>query len=129
VDVVVSLLEAPEVEEFELADEAVACAAAGIEFVAAPVPDRGVPASREAFGEVVARLHEAAGAGRRVGVHCRVGIGRSALLVVSLLVTAGVPSGEAFERVRTARGFPVPDTPEQRAWVERFAEDFAEKVG
>src|SRR5690349_14593755 len=58
VDVVVSLLTSPEVEEFGLAGEAAACAAAGIEYVSVPVPDRGVPPSREVFGEVVSRLSD-----------------------------------------------------------------------
>jgi len=30
---------------------------------------------------------------------------------------------DGFERVRTARGCSVPDTAEQREWVEQFAQD------
>lgn len=50
----------------------------------------------------------------------REGIGRSALLAASLLVHSGVGAEKAFERIEKARGCPVPDTAEQRHWVEQF---------
>ena len=37
-----------------------------------------------------------------------------------LLVEAGVNPAEAFDRIERARGCPVPDTLEQRVWVERY---------
>jgi protein-tyrosine phosphatase len=127
VDVVVSLLTDAEIGEFGLAEEAAACAAAGLEFVAVPVPDRGVPSSHEAFGEVVVRLSDLIAAGRKVGIHCRAGIGRSAMLAAGLLIALGLSPNDAFERVRAARGLPVPDTPEQKAWVEQFAQTYPVK--
>ncbi|HEY1376959.1 MAG TPA: dual specificity protein phosphatase family protein [Gemmataceae bacterium] len=127
-NVAVSLLTPEEVGEFDLADEAAACAAVGIDFVAVPVPDRGVPASREAFADAVSRLVGAASSRRAVGIHCRAGIGRSAMLAAALLVAAGVSPAEAFERVRAARGVPVPDTPEQRSWIEAFARSYPAKA-
>ena len=59
--------------------------------------------------------------GKRVAIHCRAGVGRSALLAAALLVAGGVEVEAAFRRVADARGCPVPDTPEQRAWVARLA--------
>jgi protein-tyrosine phosphatase len=122
IDVVVSLLTTPEIDELGLADEANACAAAGLELIAVPVEDRGVPDSHEAFADAVTRLGDLMAGGKTVGVHCRAGIGRSAMLAAALLIAAGDSPAEAFERVRTARGVAVPDTPEQRAWIESFAQ-------
>ena len=58
--------------------------------------------------------------GRCVGIHCRQGIGRSSLLAATLLVLTGMDFEEAWRRVEAARGCPVPDTAEQKAWVDRF---------
>jgi protein-tyrosine phosphatase len=122
VNVVVSLLSASEIDEFGLANESAKSAAAGIEYVSLPIPDRGVPPSAEHFEEVVSRLSDAVTNGKSVGIHCRAGVGRSAMLAASLLIVVGISSKDAFERIRAARGVPVPDTSDQRAWVERFAE-------
>ena len=130
VDVVVSLLTfRRDRRSSDLAEEAGACTAAGTELIAVPVPDRGVPESRADFADAVAKLSEVSSAGKTIGIHCRAGIGRSAMLAASLLITAGFSPGDAFERIRAARGSPVPDTPEQRAWVERFAENYPVKAG
>jgi protein-tyrosine phosphatase len=67
--------------------------------------------------EIVAALN----AGQHVAVHCRIGIGRSAMLAAAALVALGDASQQAFARIEAARGLPVPDTPEQRRWVEQYA--------
>jgi protein-tyrosine phosphatase len=67
--------------------------------------------------ELVQRLDQALAAGKNVAVHCRQGIGRSSVVVASLLVAAGETPDEAFRRIEEARGRPVPDTAEQREWV------------
>jgi protein-tyrosine phosphatase len=128
VDVVVSLLTTGEIEEFGLAEEVNSVRAGGMEFVSLPVSDRGVPESNDQFAEIVARLGDLIAAGKVVGIHCRAGIGRSALLAASLLIASGLSPADAFERIRIARGAPVPDTPGQRAWVEQFAEDYVAKT-
>jgi protein-tyrosine phosphatase len=58
--------------------------------------------------------------GKGVAIHCRQGIGRSALLAACLLILAGIDSATALKRVSVARGCPVPETPEQREWVTSF---------
>ncbi|MGH6852540.1 MAG: hypothetical protein ACREDJ_04940 [Methylocella sp.] len=122
IGVIVSLLEAGEVEELDLRREAGLCHDAGMEFISFPFPDRGVPAAtREAtaLGEaIVTRLNE----GKAVAVHCRAGIGRSSLIAACVLVLLGMAPGTAYCLIGKARGLKVPDTEEQRAWVERFRE-------
>jgi protein-tyrosine phosphatase len=123
VDLVVSTLRPDEVSELDLADEAEWCRKNAIEFISFPIADRSVPSSPAAVLELLRRLESAMTAGKTVAIHCRQGIGRSALLAASLLVLAGVSPEQAFQRVQAARGCPVPDTLEQREWVARFARD------
>jgi protein-tyrosine phosphatase len=66
---------------------------------------------------LIHNLDEHLARGEKVTVHCRQGIGRSALIAASLLVASGVDPKRAFERVAAARGSSVPDTAEQEQWV------------
>jgi protein-tyrosine phosphatase len=59
--------------------------------------------------------------GRNVGVHCRQGIGRSALIVGAVLVAAGNDPRRALKVVEQSRGVEVPDTDDQREWLRDFA--------
>jgi protein-tyrosine phosphatase len=118
VEVVVSLLTASEVRELDLMEEGAGCRTTGIEFLNFPIPDRDVPASRAAFMAFARDVHGRISAGRSVLCHCRAGIGRSSMMAVAVLALGGVPVADAFVRVIRARGREVPDTPEQRAWIE-----------
>ena len=113
-DVIVSLLTPDEVAEFDLGGEGQACRQHGVEFVSIPIPDRGVPNSRKTSLTLTHTLAERLAAGKGVAVHCRQGIGRSALLAACLLVIAGKDPETAFRRIHEARGYPMPDTSEQR---------------
>jgi protein-tyrosine phosphatase len=124
INAVVSLLTPEEIHELELEREAELCAAQGIELIGFPVTDRSVPRSVREATAMVQKLEDLLTAGKSVAIHCRAGVGRSALLAASLLVASGIDPDAAFERVRVARGCGVPDTSEQRAWVTRFARDF-----
>jgi protein-tyrosine phosphatase len=121
VDVVASLLTPDEAEDFELAAEADAAQAEGIAFVSLPVPDRELPPSRAAFAELADRLAQDIAAGRTVVVHCRQGIGRAGMLAAAVLIVAGLTADAAVARVSTARGRPVPETPDQLRWLHDFA--------
>jgi protein-tyrosine phosphatase len=120
-DVVTSLLTPDEVAELELQEEETQSREEGLEFYSFPIPDRGVPRSRADLIKLVGSLEKALEAGKNVAVHCRQGIGRSSLIIASLLVSAGEEPNEAFRRIEIARGTPVPDTLEQRDWVSQIA--------
>jgi protein-tyrosine phosphatase len=121
-DVLVSTLENDETAELDLTRESEICRAQGLEFISFPVEDRGVPATENGTLELARRLETYLAAGRKVGIHCRQGIGRSALLAACILALSGLEAETALQRIQTARGCTVPDTEEQRDWIKRFAD-------
>src|SRR3954470_5976872 len=125
VDVVASLLTPDEEAELGLQEEEARSREAGLEFHAFPIPDRDVPRSRVGLAKLVSRLERALASGKNVAVHCRQGIGRSSMVIASVLVSAGEEPNEAFRRIEKARGTPVPDTLEQREWVSQMATGLA----
>lgn len=122
IDAIVSVLTPDEIANFDLAQEADPCEASGIQFLSFPIADRGTPLSRQDALTFVEALEEYLASGKNVGIHCRQGVGRSALIAACLLTLAGISAEEAFQRVSQARGCPVPETPEQRKWVVEFAQ-------
>src|ERR1700722_11107915 len=121
VDVLVSMLQADENAELGLSSEAELCEARGIVFRSCPIPDRETPLSTASFSRFVEDLRAEAHAGRSVAVHCRASIGRSSLLLATLLTAEGFAPDDAFRRLTLARGLRVPDTADQVRWVERLA--------
>jgi protein-tyrosine phosphatase len=128
VDVVLSLLTPDELTELNLVDEKKLCQANGIEFLSFPIIDRAVPSSMEDFSHLVTALAGQLANGKNIAVHCRQGIGRSALVVVCLLILSGVERATAIDRVSSARGCSVPETPEQRRWIADFAKSLVTQL-
>lgn len=122
VDEVVSLLTPDEVAELALDQEGKWCRAHGIQFHSFSIPDRGIPTSRDGLNDLVQGLERILNAGKTVALHCRQGIGRSALVAAVLLVSSGKAPEMAWEAICQARGCPVPDTIEQRDWMKGFAQ-------
>lgn len=127
-DLVVSLLTSEESAELDLMQEAKFCQNHGLQFISFPILDRSVPASRRNAIELIRKLDEAVTGGKCVLIHCRQGIGRAALIAASFLVSFDVDAEAAFQRISSARGVAVPETPEQRKWVKDFAREFAAKI-
>ena len=117
IEVLVSMLTQDETNELGLSREPEECESTAIKFVNLPIVDRSVPVDRDDFLRSVERLAEMVKAGRFLGVHCRASIGRSSILAVSVLVRLGWDTNKAFHAVESARGCPIPDTPEQRQWI------------
>jgi len=118
IDTLSSMLTDEEAVELGLEQEAAECTASGIQFVNMAIPDRSVPSDRDAFLRRVERLAKLVRGGRHVAVHCRASIGRSSLLAACLLTRLGWDANAAFDAIEIARGCRVPDTLEQRCWVE-----------
>ena len=124
VDVLVSFLTSTEVSELDLSEEAAYCQNQGIIYLSFPILDRSIPPfSAETF-IVLKQLNASLSEGKHVALHCRQGLGRAALMAASLLVHNGFSPDEAFDRLSKARGYAVPETEEQRAWVVAFSQQY-----
>ena len=120
VDVLISLLEAHEIDEVDLGEEENACKVNEIAFISFPIADRCVPGSTQAVLELADLVLAKLRSGMNVAIHCRAGIGRSSLIAASVLKLSGLSVDDAFRKISNARGCAVPDTPEQREWVDRL---------
>jgi hypothetical protein len=122
VDILVSLLTPDEVADLELSHEESASRANGVQFLSFPIADRGVPNSKAAVAELTTQLASQIAAGKKIVIHCRQGIGRAALIAICLLIHFGLDPATAIQRVSEARGCPVPETAEQKSWIEQFSQ-------
>ncbi len=117
VDVLVSLLTPEEIIELDLSEEPALCQAQGICYLSFHIQDRRVPSVRADALAFLERLSGMLHEGRHITIHCRMGVGRSALIAAGLLVLNGYTPHHAFETLSMVRGQPVPETEEQRTWV------------
>ena len=116
VDIVVSLLEQAELPGLVEAENGL-CGEIGLEFLWFPIADGSVPPSIDAFNTLIAKLGDAVAMGKSVAIHCRAGIGRSAMVAAGVLNYLHVDTGAALDMVAEARKFEVPQTEEQRQWI------------
>jgi len=121
IDVVVSLLTPSENDELKLQDEASLSKGRGIRFLSLPIEDRGTPSSSAKVEQLVSDLSSWIQQGKNVAVHCRPGIGRSSLISAALLICSGDEVEQALQAISKARGLEVPETVEQRGWLDQFA--------
>lgn len=120
IDLIVSLLTHDECADLNLTGEAEECESQGMQLLSYPIVDRGVPASRRATQDFVRKLDEFLAGGKNVAIHCRQGLGRSALVAACLLVWSGVEPKKALQSLSASRGCSVPETGEQRNWITEF---------
>ena len=121
---VVSLLTPEEEMDLDLRDESRESSAHGLEFISFPIPDRQVPRSEAKLAAALDKISDVLSAGKNVVVHCRQGVGRSGLVAACLLVKNGMSPGAAVEKVSAARGVAIPETIEQREWIDHYAAAF-----
>jgi protein-tyrosine phosphatase len=117
IDTLVSMLEPWEAAELGLRREGPLAEEAGMQFLSFPIPDRHTPPQTRAFRQFAGELARRLRAGERIGVHCRGSIGRCTVAAASALVHLGWENADAIAAIAAARGFPVPDTDEQREWI------------
>ena len=121
IDILVSMLTGEEEEFLVLQEEGASARRQGLRFFSHPIPDRNIPDSPGDTWTLARSLAAEFAAGKKIAVHCRMGIGRSPLLLACILVLTGVRPLDAWIAIGDARGCIVPDTPEQRAWLTRTA--------
>ncbi len=120
VNTVVSLLEPSEIKELGLYEEEAFCQTQGIDFLNYPIQDRGVPESQSAFNSLILSLDAKLSRGEKVVIHCRMGIGRTSMVCAALLIKSEVKAEKVFEILSSTRTLQVPDTAEQKQWVNRL---------
>ncbi len=123
VDILVSLLTTEEVRELDLTEEAAFCDRQEITYLSLPITDRSVPPFSESTFLFLKQLKVSLSEGKHLAVHCRQGLGRSALMAASVLVLIGLVPEQAFNLLSQARGYAVPETDEQRSWVVAFSQN------
>jgi protein-tyrosine phosphatase len=124
-DVNVSMLDVDETQSFDLLPEGEFCKVNEIEFISFPVTDRSVPKLNQALYKLTKKLKTSLSEGKNIGIHCRQSIGRAPLLAAILMTSYGIEPSEAFRQLSVVRGIEVPETVEQKEWVEKFAEESA----
>jgi protein-tyrosine phosphatase len=121
IDEVVSLLTPQEERDLDLKDEGREVNARRMQFTSFPIPDREVPASETELASILEKLDANLAAGKNLVMHCRQGIGRTGLVAACLLVTKGVTPQAAVKTLSAARGIAIPETSEQRNWIDHYA--------
>jgi len=125
VDIVLSLLTSEEEHDLDLENEAREVKAHGMAFLSFPIPDRRVPASETEVIKVLEKLNSELSSGKKIVMHCRQGIGRTGLVAACLLVTKGWTPETAVKSLSAARGTSLPETAEQRRWIDHYATTLA----
>lgn len=123
IDVLVSLLTSAEEQELGLNDERRIAEDSGLLFISYPVPDRSTPSDPISFRRLALHLAGEIQSGKVVGAHCRGCIGRATMITAAILSALGWSAEKALTLIESARGCPVPDTPEQRNWIQSFSSD------
>lgn len=85
-----------EMKELDLLLEQEECRACGVEYHNFPIDDRGLPGDISRFKQFVEQIAARVKEGNSVAIHCRAGIGRSSLLLCSVLVRLGFTCNQAW---------------------------------
>jgi protein-tyrosine phosphatase len=128
VEVVVSLLTEADNSYLGLSAEGELCRSNGLQFISFPIEDFGVPDSLDETLQLVRKLNDLLTKGKSIGFHCHGCIGRSPLIASCVLMFSGASAERAFELVSVARGYPIPEAPEQAAWGRNFARQLSSFV-
>lgn len=117
IDCLISVLESSEIWELKLEKEEELCSLYQIEFINFPIKDVSIPYEEKEFIKLTELLVDKIKKGKKIVVHCRMGIGRSSMLVASVMIKMGCKAINVFDIIKKYRKLNVPDTEEQKKWV------------
>ena len=126
VSTVLSLLTPDEEQDLGLVAEGQVAKNLGLRFASLPIPDRQVPSSPSEVAPILDELDTELASGKNAVIHCRQGVGRSGMVAACLLVLRGMNSSSAIRELERTRGTAVPETAEQRHWIDLFASNLTE---
>jgi protein-tyrosine phosphatase len=86
-------------------------------------PDFWVPTDRADALDALRDALRRAGAGERIEVACRGGVGRTGTALAALAILDGLPPAEAVTWVRAQYHPRAIETPWQRRWLRRIPQD------
>jgi len=124
-DVVVSLLTSKEEQNVGLKSEAVTVKKLSVDVISLPIADLQVPRSRNALTGTLEKINAELSSGKNVLIYCRQGIGRTGMVAACLLVVNGWIPRAAVNHLSSVRGTPLPETPDQRNWIDHYAASLA----
>ena len=124
IDAFVDLTQAGECPEYRL------LLPRDVHYLSSPIPDTQIPADPDQMRAIQAHLRTALGAGRRIYVHCRAGIGRTGLVMGCYLAEQGLDGATALKQLnrlwrqsaRSSSWSKVPQTPEQAEFILHWPE-------
>lgn len=93
------------------------CNKRGLDLRQFAIRDGYVPLQTQVFSDFVSELLAAFYSEHSIAVHCRAGIGRTGLVLTTIMGKMGCSLEEACVHVSTARGLQVPQTPGQFEWL------------
>lgn len=119
VNTVVSLLEYHEIKSLELENEEQLCTKHNIQYINHSIPDRGIP-EKTVFLKLISDIDTLLKSDKNVVIHCRMGIGRTAMLAAGILIKNGKPPHTVFDFLSEVRTLEVPDTEMQKQWIQEL---------
>jgi protein-tyrosine phosphatase len=121
VSTALSLLTSDEEQDLDLTAESRIAKHEGLKFLSLPIPDRQVPASPSQIAPFLEELDGDLVSGKNAVIHCRQGVGPSGMIASCLLVMRGRDPGSVVIELERVRGTSVPETVEQRQWIDLYA--------
>lgn len=119
ITIIISLLEEEEEQLIGLANERAFCEDQGIAFYQFPITDRGIP-SLSRLTQQLELFYALTFTHNKIYIHCKHGIGRSALLTASLMVRDGQDIKQVLETIASKRGINVPETLSQKKLLSAY---------
>jgi protein-tyrosine phosphatase len=123
-DILISLVEAPELERVQIPNLIPEVRARGMESWWFPIPDLKVPTSMDGLLDLVEKILGAARGGKTAVIHCMGGLGRTGVVAACCLVALGCDPEGAIASVRRVRQYTV-ETAEQENYVVQFPRAWA----
>ncbi|NIG54090.1 dual specificity protein phosphatase family protein [Chitinophaga sp. Cy-1792] len=119
IGMVIVLLEKEEITALSLRQQEKHCVDNGIVYTNFPIPDRSVPTDNPAVNKLINAAIQLLQHGKSVLIHCRMGIGRSAIIAGAVLMKITKSNAtDILQHITQVRGLEVPDTSAQIKWLQ-----------